>query len=555
MLRAILGTILFSCASYLAFAQSSGDEPKFEAADVHVSPKSTFQFPRSGPVRGGRYEVQTATMVDLIRMAYGYDPDKILGGPSWLEMARFDITGKVPADSTPESHKLMLQALLRDRFKLVFHKDTKALPTYALIVGKKPQLKEASGSEDTGCRPQTASGTAAPGGVRLMMAGPTGATTTIDLGPGMTIQYMCRNMTMAAFAAGLRGMIGASLGTNPVTDETGLKGNRNFDLRYSMQLSGPMMGNTGDRITFFEAVEKQLGLKLEERPVATPVLVVDSVNRSPGENPPGTAEALPPIPVATEFEVATVKPSDPDSRISRMNVQPGGRFVVQGMPLRFLISRAFASNNNEEIAGLPAFAQTDRYDITAKVPAGAASIGQDMNAAAPMILALLVDRFKMKYHTEERPVTAYALTAGKPKMKKADPASRTFCKYVPAPPTAPQGSRVMSCQNITMAELVDRLQSAAPELAWPVADATGIEGGWDFTLTYSMRFSGMAMPMALRGGETGAAGPAAPSAEDPTSGYTLMEAVEKQLGLKLEKQKRTMPVIVIDHIEPRPTEN
>jgi len=51
-------------------------------------------------------------------------------------MDRFDLLAKLPADSTPETQKLMLQALLRERFKLVFHKDTKPLPTYALTVGR-----------------------------------------------------------------------------------------------------------------------------------------------------------------------------------------------------------------------------------------------------------------------------------------------------------------------------------------------------------------------------------------------------------------------------------
>jgi uncharacterized protein (TIGR03435 family) len=57
-----------------------------------------------------------------------------------------------------------------------------------------------------------------------------------------------------------------------------------------------------------------------------------------------------------------------------------------------------------------------------------------------MMRALLVDRFKMTYHTEERPVTAYSLVSAKPKMKKADPASRTHCKYGDAPAGAAPGS-------------------------------------------------------------------------------------------------------------------
>lgn len=556
-----------NCAVWLGFGQSSEIQPKFEAADVHVSAKTTNPFVRSGPARGGRYEVKTATMVDLIRIAYGFDADKILGGPNWLEMDRFDVIGKVPADSTPDTQKLMLQSTLQDRFKLAVHKDTKPLPTYALVQGKKPQLKEASGSEEPGCKVQPGTGTPAEGGVRLMtMSGPNAAPTTINLGPGMTLQYMCRNMTMPAFAAGLRGMMGAgaSLGPNQVLDETGLEGKWNFDIKYSMQLMGPMMANNSDRISIFDAVEKQLGLKLEEKQIPTPVMVVDSVNRKPTENPPGVAEALPPIPVPTEFEVASIKPTDPNVRMSRMQMQPGGRLVVEGMPLRFLINRAFNTNNNDLVTGLPPFVQMDRYDITAKVSAGVPSTGQmDMDAMAPMMLALLAERFKMKYHTEERPVTAYSLMPAKPKMKKADPASRTFCKNIPTPPGAPPNSRVFSCQNATMAQFAERLQGMTPDLAWPVLDATGIEGGWDFTLTFSggqmMMMGGPMMGGGRGGGDAGqAAGQpagAVPSASDPVQGYTLFEAMEKQLGLKLEKQKRSMPVIVVDHIEQKPTDN
>jgi uncharacterized protein (TIGR03435 family) len=448
----------------------------------------------------------------------------------------------------------MLQGVLEDRFKLVVHKDTKALPNYALTVGKKLQLKEAAGSEETGCRPQPASGAPAEGGIRLMMGGPDGKTTTINLGPGMTVQYMCRNMTMEQFAAGLRGMLGASVGPNAVLDETGLKGNWNFDLKYSMQMMGGMMGDTGERISISGAIDKQLGLKLEERQISTPVIVVDSVNQKPSENPPGVAEALPSIPPPTEFEVASIKPTDPDLRMGRFNMQPGGRLVVEGMPLRFLINRAFNTNNNDQVQGLPAFVTSDRYDITAKVPAGGPSMGpMDTDAMGPLILALLKDRFKMTYHTEERPVTAYSLVSAKPKMKKADPASRTSCKNGNAPAGAPPGSRVLMCQNITMAQFAERLQNLTPDMNWPTLDATGIEGGWDFSLTFSARPMMMTGPG--RGGEAGPAGGVLPTASEPTDGYTLFEAVDKQLGLKLEKQKRPMPVIVIDHIEQKPTEN
>jgi uncharacterized protein (TIGR03435 family) len=104
-----------------------------------------------------------------------------------------------------------------------------------------------------------------------------------------------------------------------------------------------------------------------------------------------------------------------------------------------------------------------------------------------------------------------------------------------------------------MAQFVDRLRTAGPELNLGVLDATGIERGWDFSLTYNINF-GMPMMMARGGGDVVSAG-GGPAAPDPSGGLSIFEAVEKQLGLKLEKQKRTMPVIVIDHLEQKPTEN
>jgi uncharacterized protein (TIGR03435 family) len=552
MIKRALGPLLAVCAAWLAFAQSSEPLPKFEAADIHPSAKSANAFARTSPTRNGRFETKNATIVDLVRSAYGFDADKVVGGPNWLELDRFDVTAKVPANTTPEAQKQMLQALLQERFALVVSKDTRSLPTHALTVGKKVQLKEAEGTEESGCHPKPSSGGApAAGGVTLNMMDSSGKMTTLALGPGMTVQMICRNMTMDAFAGGLRGMFGANLGLNAILNETGLKGAFNFDLSYSMQMIGPVMSDTGERISVATALEKQLGLKLEERQVPTPVLVVEKVNRKPSENPPGTAEALPPIPVPTEFEVASIKATDPSFRMGRYQIQPGGRVVIEGMALKFLISRAFNTFNDDAFAGMPSFANSDRYDITAK--ASGVTGPADMEATAPMLLNLLKERFKLQYHTEERPVQAYSLVAGKPKIKKADPNSRIYCRNANAPAGAPPGSRVLTCQNATMELFAERLQNISPDLAWPVRDATGLEGGWDLTLTFNPRpMMGMA-----RGpiGEGNAANAPVPTASDPSGAYTIFEAMEKQLGLKLEKEKRNLSVIVIDHLEQKPTEN
>jgi uncharacterized protein (TIGR03435 family) len=570
MNRLTLAAILLTSAAMPVFCQAPEEKPMFEAADIHASPKTLNPFFRPMLPHGGRYEIKFATMVDLVRTAYGFDPDKVLGGPNWVEMDRFDIIAKLPAESTPESQKLMLQALLADRFKLKTHTENKPLPTYALVVGKKLQLKEGDGSGETGCHPESGSPGGGRGNVVMMMSTVmNGVSSTISLGPDMMIEYHCRNMSMAAFTSNLRGMMGVSLGTNPVIDDTSLKGMWNFDLRFSFNMNGgPILPNgTAERLTIQEAVEKQLGLKLEERQVPTPVIFIDSVAHKPTDNSPDLAMLLPPIPVPTEFDVASVKPSDTSAanRVRRFGTQPGGKLDIQGMPMRTILSRAFNTNNQDQIVGAPKWADSDQFDIVAKAPsAGPAAPAMDMEAMAPLIRALLADRFKMTYHTEERPMNAYSLVSAKPKMKKADPESRSWCKNQPAPPSAPQGSRVFACQNVTMTQFAERLQNMTPELNWPVLDATGIEGGWDFSITFSVRFAfapGAAAAVRLGdggGGVAGGLGAAAGdgnSASDPTGGMTLFEAIEKQLGLKLEMQKRPVTVYVIDHMEQKPTEN
>jgi uncharacterized protein (TIGR03435 family) len=115
------------CAAVLSvalFGQSAENPPAFEVADVHLSPPTRNPFMRGPRNRGGRYELRTATMVDLVSAAYGINANEILGGPSWLEMDRFDVIAKLPVKSTPDMAKLMLQALLAERFKLVIPRTT-----------------------------------------------------------------------------------------------------------------------------------------------------------------------------------------------------------------------------------------------------------------------------------------------------------------------------------------------------------------------------------------------------------------------------------------------
>jgi uncharacterized protein (TIGR03435 family) len=162
---------------------------------------------------------------------------------------------------------------------------------------------------------------------------------------------------------------------------------------------------------------------------------------------------------------------------------------------------------------------------------------------------------------EERPISAYTLLAVKPKLTKADPSSRTRCKEGPGPDgkdpriANPVLNRLLTCENMTTAQISEELQRRAGGYIYgPVLDSTGLKGSWDFTLSFSSADltgagAGKSPPPA------GAAASSTDAASDPNGAVSLFDAVSRQLGLKLEKQRRPLPVLVIDHIEEKPTEN
>src|SRR3954469_12921088 len=122
-MRVSAGITIAALLSGAAFGQSSDTTPKFEVADIHASPRTTQPFVRGPFFNGGRYELRFATMLDLIRTAYGIDPEKVLGGPNWLEMDRFDVFAIAANGSSAESRRQMLRGLLAERFQLAVHND------------------------------------------------------------------------------------------------------------------------------------------------------------------------------------------------------------------------------------------------------------------------------------------------------------------------------------------------------------------------------------------------------------------------------------------------
>jgi uncharacterized protein (TIGR03435 family) len=546
--------ICFSVMTILcgqAFGQPT-EKPQFEVAEVRSSPRTAQPFTRGPFYTSGRYELRFATMLDMIRMAYGVDPERVSGGPNWLEMDRFDVFAKTPEKSNAESRRLMLQSLLIERFKLATHNDNRPMAAYGLTA-KKPQLKEASGEGEAGCKftVENATNGPPPGGGPIQVP---------------TFVYTCKNSTMASFAGALLNApaVPQYLNNRLVVDQTDLKGAYDFTLRYTPKLPAGL-STIGEQIALFDAIEKQLGLKLELTTAPMPVIVVDSVNRKAAENSPEAAKSFPPQP--TEFEVASLKPSAPDAPQRQPDIK-NGRLYLPGISLRNLIMVAWEINGPEFLVGAPKWLNDDKYDILAKAPDGVAigdltpsrnAVPVNIDALRPMLRALIVERFQLTAHTEDRPMDAYTLTVTKPKLKKADPTARTRWHEGLAPDSKGDKNanaslgRLVTCENVTMAQFAEMLPNIAPGyLRTNVVDATGLEGGYDFTFSFSPAgLNQVSRPAAAEG----AAASEGTSASDPSGGISLFDAMNRQLGLKLDTVKRPVQVLVIDKVERKALEN
>jgi uncharacterized protein (TIGR03435 family) len=530
--------LLVACLARPALAQSTQPAaPRFDIADVRMSDRQINVGVTGNAIRDGRYELHNATMVDLIRIAHGVEAEKVVGGPSWLELDRYTVIAKTPAATSVENARLMLRGLLADRFKLTAHEDTRPLTAFVMTVNGAHKMKAAAAGGAAGCQPQPQQ---AEAGV---------------IPPQMAV---CRNMTMTALAQLLPRVAGAYL-PNPVADQTGLQGGFDFEIRFHAR---PLLAQAGSEgISLFDALEKQLGLKLELKDMPTSTLVVDSVERKPTANSPEVAKVLPP-PSPPEFEVATIKPTSPDQKGTNAQIRPTGMVNVVGMPLRQLIQLAW-DLQSEELLDVPQWTATARFDLVARAFTSTTNTDQppiEIDTLRQMLRTFLTERFQIKTHAETREVNGYVLSAPKPRLTKADPSSRTRCTEGPAANTAdprnrnPILSRLITCQNMTMAQFAERLQSLANGyVRVPALDATGLEGGYTFTVNFSP--IGIFQGTAGRGSEAGpVGGGAALSASEPNGALSLPEAIDRQLGLKLELQKRPMSVLVFDHIAEKPIE-
>jgi uncharacterized protein (TIGR03435 family) len=304
-------------------------------------------------------------------------------------------------------------------------------------------------------------------------------------------------------------------------------------------------------------------------------VVIEKVNR---EATPNLARDVASLAVKTpEFEVAEIKPFDvsnpAERRMPGLQFPPGGRgsrVTLTGMPLSALIQQAWDLQPDKVVGG-PKWLDTSRWDIVAKLPVDAQTGAPAVTAPEavwPMLRALLADRFRMATHFEEREVTAYKLIAVKPKFGPAEPGFRTKCSEGPGSngkdprKTNPALSRLVTCRNINMDQFAVLMESFSwGYFADPVVNATDLQGNWDMTLSFSpwSMIEGNGPPGSFVNGLRVGLGARAPDiageASAPSGAVSFSDALEKQLGLKLEPMKRKVQVMAIDHIEPKPTEN
>lgn len=245
-----------------AFAQTPPAKPEFEVADIRQNKSnSTEGYDKVLP--GGEISARNVPMKNLLQFAYNVREEQLGSGPAWIGSDRFDIDGKATPGASDDSLRLMLQSLLEKEFKLVVHLEPRPMDVYALTVGKGgPKLQKAAGSGKVDCRRRVGGGQ---------------DPAAKDMPPGQA-ELVCTNMTMADLTQALP-QYAPGYADHTVVDLTNIKGA--YDLKLSWVARG-FVDQGG--LTMFDAVDKQLGLKLEPRKMPMPYLVIDHVEKLANDN-------------------------------------------------------------------------------------------------------------------------------------------------------------------------------------------------------------------------------------------------------------------------------
>ncbi len=266
-----------------------------------------------------------------------------------------------------------------------------------------------------------------------------------------------------------------------------------------------------------------------------PLLLKRATSETAWELPPPPA-APKPLPEGTkpEFEVATIKPA---------GVSPGLGLNVTATELRArsislagLITFTFELHLTQ-VSGLPGWAETEGYEIVAKLPQGGEANDVQIRT---MLKNLMQSRFGLSFHTEKRELSVYTISIG-----KNGPAGIKMVKNTTNGQRAgAQGLGRTTFSGVTMADFAGQLQLRV--LDRPVIDRTGLSDRYDFTLNW--RPDEFQFPRASAAQRASAIAAGADALPD------LFTAVQEQLGLKLDAAKALTDVLVIDKVS-KPSEN
>ena len=249
-----------------------------------------------------------------------------------------------------------------------------------------------------------------------------------------------------------------------------------------------------------------------------------------------TAQAPP-----ADFDVVSIKRSSPDARGGGLGTTPDGTLTMRNQPIRSILLYG-SPVPVREMEGYPDWVARDTYDIIAKPPAGSTR-----QQTAAMMRRMLEDRFKLKGHVEERERPTFALVLARsdgrlgPQLKPSTldcnaPGPPRTAQDPPAPPDTRCGGSFGADSIVSGGiRIVDVLPFFSNLAGRPVIDRTGLKGFFALTLRWSP--------------------PPAPNGDAPAGDVPeFFTAVQEQLGLKLQPERTTLPVFVVDSIA-RPSEN
>ena len=242
------------------------------------------------------------------------------------------------------------------------------------------------------------------------------------------------------------------------------------------------------------------------------------------------------------FEVTSVKANVsgtvvlPDGRVATgTNVgSAGGRFTAQNASLHTLVSMAYGIQEFR-ISGGPRWMRTSRFNIEAKAPAAV-----DERVMMLMLRSLLADRFTVSLHRELKEMPAHVLLLsrkGPRPQQSSSPESRPIRIGLSGSQANPESPRFQLRGDASMEQLAAFLANVMRN---PVIDATGLAGVFDINIEFASETFGKK----LKGGERDASVGVAPPLEAPDS--ELADALQIQMGLRLETQRRPIETLVID---------